>query len=41
LTASWMLIRLGNLETLPFGLGFLVSIFSLLGAGLWTAQVME
>jgi hypothetical protein len=38
LTASWVLIRTGGLETLPFGLGFLVSIFALLGAGLWTAR---
>jgi hypothetical protein len=41
LTASWMLIRIGGLETLPFGLGFMVSIFSLLGAGLWASQRAE
>jgi hypothetical protein len=41
LTASWVLIRVGGLETLPFGLGFMVSIFSLLGAGLYAAQRAE
>jgi hypothetical protein len=41
LTASWVLIRVGGLETLPFGLGFMVSIFSLLGAGLSAAQRAE
>lgn len=41
LTTAWMLIRIGRLETLPFGLGFLVSIFSLLGAGLWAARRAE
>jgi hypothetical protein len=35
------LIRVGGLETLPFGLGFMVSIFSLLGAGLSAAQRAE
>jgi uncharacterized membrane protein len=38
LTASWVLIRTGGLATLPFGLGFMVSIFSLLGAGLQAAR---
>jgi hypothetical protein len=38
LTTAWVLIRTGGLETLPFGLGYLVSIFSLLGAGLWAAR---
>jgi hypothetical protein len=41
LTTSWVLIRTGRLETLPFGLGFLVSIFALLGAGLWSAGRTE
>ena len=38
LTASWVLIRAGRLLPLPFGLGYLVSIFSLLGAGLFAAR---
>jgi hypothetical protein len=41
LTATWVLVRVGGLETLPFGLGFMVSIFSLLGAGLWAARRAE
>ena len=38
LTTAWVLIRLGGFQTLPFGLGFMVSIFSLLGAGLRAAR---
>jgi hypothetical protein len=38
LTTAWVMIRLGRFETLPFGLGFMVSIFSLLGAGLLAAR---
>jgi uncharacterized membrane protein len=41
LTASWVLVRTGHLDPLPFGLGFMVSIFSLLGAGLWAARRAE
>ena len=36
-TAVWVLTRSGRLETLPFALGLMVSVFSLLGAGLWSA----
>jgi hypothetical protein len=38
LTAAWVLMRAGRLDTLPFALGYLVSIFSLLGAGLQAAR---
>ncbi|HEX3903994.1 MAG TPA: hypothetical protein VH853_14225 [Polyangia bacterium] len=38
LTTSWVLLRAGRLLPLPFGLGYLVSIFSLLGAGLFAAR---
>ena len=38
LTAAWVLVRTGGLDPLPFGLGFMVSIFSLLGAGLFAAR---
>jgi hypothetical protein len=41
LTAAWVLIRIGGFQTLPFGLGYMVSIFSLLGAGLRAARRAE
>ena len=41
LTTAWVLMRLGGFQTLPFGLGFMVSIFSLLGAGLRAARRAE
>jgi hypothetical protein len=37
-TAVWLLTRTAHLDALPFGLGLLVSVFSLLGAGLWTTM---
>jgi hypothetical protein len=37
LTSVWVLCRLTALETVPLGLGLLVSVFALLGAGLWSA----
>jgi hypothetical protein len=37
LAAVWLLTRNGKLEMIPFALGLLVSVLSLLGAGLWSA----
>jgi hypothetical protein len=36
-TAVWVLTRSVRLESVPFALGLLVSVFSLLGAGLLAA----
>jgi hypothetical protein len=36
LAGVWLLCRGGRLEPAPFALGLLVSVFALLGAGLWT-----
>jgi hypothetical protein len=37
LTCVWLLGRAAALETVPFAFGLLVSVFALLGAGLWSA----
>jgi hypothetical protein len=37
LTAVWVLTRGGKLALTPFAMGLLVSVVSLLGAGLWSA----
>lgn len=37
LVSVWMVTRGGQMEILPLALGLLVSVFSLLGAGLWSA----
>jgi hypothetical protein len=41
LGAVWALTRSGRLQVLPFGLGLMVSVFALLGAGLWSAARAE
>jgi hypothetical protein len=37
LAMVWLLVRSGSLAMVPFTLGLLVSVFALLGAGLWSA----
>jgi len=37
LTAVWVLTRSGKLAVAPLAMGLMVSVLSLLGAGLWTA----
>ena len=37
LTAVWVLTRSGKIAIAPLALGLMVSVLSLLGAGLWTA----
>jgi hypothetical protein len=36
--AVWLVARSGKIAVLPFACGLLVSVFSLLGAGLWSAR---
>ena len=37
LAMVWLVTRGGSLAMVPFALGLLVSVFALLGAGLWSA----